>query len=100
MIADGISGVLPQGNTLAGVIAYCVGMALFTMTMGNVPAAFAVITAGIGILFKVHCRAPIHGLPVRLRVDGGYCGTLMTPMAANSTSCPRRSSASSRTRTA
>ena len=51
LIAQGFSTVIPQGNILAGVIAYCVGMALFTMIMGNAFAAFAVITAGIGIPF-------------------------------------------------
>jgi uncharacterized membrane protein len=39
-------------------------MALFTMVMGNAFAAFPVMTAGIGLL-------------------SGFCGTLMTPMAAN-----------------
>ena len=47
VIADGISAVIPQGNILLGVIAYCVGMALFTMIMGNAFAAFAVITLAL-----------------------------------------------------
>ena len=43
VIASGISNFIPNGNILAGVIAYCVGMAVFTMIMGNAFAAFAVI---------------------------------------------------------
>ena len=40
VISNIISGVIPDGNRLAGVIAYCVGMALFTAIMGNGFAAF------------------------------------------------------------
>ncbi len=77
-----ISGVLPTGNALIGVIAYCVGMALFTAIMGNAFAAFAVITVGIGVPFVF----AIGGDPVicgTLALTAGYCGTLLTPMAAN-----------------
>ena len=35
------------------VVAYCVGMALFTICMGNAFAAFPVITLGIGLPFVV-----------------------------------------------
>jgi uncharacterized membrane protein len=82
VISKGISGVIPQGNILAGVIAYCVGMALFTMIMGNAFAAFAVITAGIGIpfVFAQGANPAIAGI---LALTAGYCGTLLTPMAAN-----------------
>jgi uncharacterized membrane protein len=82
VIAQGISGVIPQGNILAGVIAYCVGMALFTMIMGNAFAAFAVITAGIGIPF-VYTQGATPWIAGALALTAGYCGTLMTPMAAN-----------------
>jgi uncharacterized membrane protein len=65
------------------VSAYAIGMALFTMVMGNAFAAFPVMTAGIGIpiLLGVH-----HGNPAVMAAIGmfsGYCGTLLTPMAAN-----------------
>lgn len=82
VIANGIKTIIPQGNILLGVIAYCVGMALFTMIMGNAFAAFAVITAGIGVPFVI----AQGGNPVivsALGLTAGYCGTLMTPMAAN-----------------
>ena len=65
------------------VAAYCVGMALFTMCMGNAFAAFAVITGGIGLPLVVQQH---HGNPAIMAAIGmlsGYCGTLMTPMAAN-----------------
>lgn len=82
VISDGISGIIVEGNILAGVIAYCLGMAIFTMIMGNAFAAFAVITAGIGIpfVFSQGANPAIAGI---LALTAGYCGTLMTPMAAN-----------------
>ncbi len=82
VISDGIKTVIPEGNLLMGVIAYCVGMALFTMIMGNAFAAFAVITAGIGVPFVI----AQGGDPVivsALGLTAGFCGTLLTPMAAN-----------------
>ena len=82
VISNGISGVIIEGNILAGVIAYCVGMAIFTIIMGNAFAAFAVITAGIGMpfVFSQGANPAIAGI---LALTAGYCGTLMTPMAAN-----------------
>ncbi|RKD32247.1 DUF979 domain-containing protein [Thermohalobacter berrensis] len=82
VISQGISGVIPQDNILAGVAAYCVGMALFTMIMGNAFAAFAVITAGIGLPF-VFSQGANPAIAGALALTAGYCGTLMTPMAAN-----------------
>ena len=83
VVAEMVSTVVPVDIRLATVIAYCVGMALFTMVMGNAFAAFAVITTGIGIplVIKMHGADPaIAGVIAML---SGYCGTLMTPMAAN-----------------
>lgn len=83
VVASMVTSVVPTSSVLATVIAYCVGMALFTMIMGNAFAAFAVITTGIGIplVIKLHGADPaIAGVIAML---SGYCGTLMTPMAAN-----------------
>ncbi len=82
VISTGIGGAIPEGNILAGVIAYCVGMAIFTMIMGNAFAAFAVITAGIGVPF-VFMQGANPAIAGALALTAGYCGTLMTPMAAN-----------------
>ena len=68
---------------LVAVLAYCVGMALFTIIMGNAFAAFPVITLGIGLPLIVQQH---HGDPAIMAAIGmlsGYCGTLLTPMAAN-----------------
>lgn len=82
VIADGIKTVIPQGNILLGVIAYCVGMAVFTMIMGNGFAAFAVITAGIGVPF-VFAQGANPAIASAIALTSGFCGTLLTPMAAN-----------------
>ncbi len=74
---------LPLDSPLAAVVAYTVGMALFTAIMGNGFAAFPVMTAAIGLPLIVH---RFHGDPVIMGSIGmlsGFCGTLITPMAAN-----------------
>ncbi|PMH46631.1 hypothetical protein BCU68_00920 [Vibrio sp. 10N.286.49.B3] len=78
-----VKEIVPHGSVLAYVIAYTFGMAIFTIVMGNAFAAFAVITAGIGIPLLM---VEMGGDPIVIGVLGmisGYCGTLMTPMAAN-----------------
>lgn len=82
VISSGIGGVITEGNILAAVIAYCLGMAIFTIIMGNAFAAFAVITAGIGMPF-VMAQGANPAVAGILALTAGYCGTLMTPMAAN-----------------
>lgn len=82
VIAKGISAVIPEGSRLAAVVVYCLGMALFTIIMGNGFAAFSVITVGIGIPFLISQGAnPV--VVGALGLTAGYCGTLVTPMAAN-----------------
>ena len=82
VIATGVGMVVPEGNKLAAVAVYCIAMAVFTMIMGNGFAAFSVITVGIGIPFVIAQGAdPI--VVGALGLTAGYCGTLMTPMAAN-----------------
>ena len=58
-------------------------MAGFTMIMGNAFAAFPVMAAAVGIPILVVGH---HGNPAVIGAVGmlaGFCGTLMTPMAAN-----------------
>ena len=82
VIANNISNFIPEGNILIGVSAYCIGMALFTMIMGNAFAAFSVITVGIGVPF-VFMQGGNVIVCATLALTAGYCGTLLTPMAAN-----------------
>jgi len=65
------------------VLVYVLGMALFTIIMGNGFAAFPVMTGGVGVPILV---GVYHGDPAVMAAVGmlsGYCGTLLTPMAAN-----------------
>ncbi len=82
IISNIISGVIPQSNPLAGVVAYCLGMAIFTSIMGNGFAAFSVITVGIGVPF-VFAQGGDPVICSALALTAGFCGTLLTPMAAN-----------------
>ena len=82
VIANGVSEIVPEGNLFIATAVYCIAMALFTMIMGNGFAAFSVITVGVGIPFLIAKGAdPI--VVGALGLTAGYCGTLMTPMAAN-----------------
>lgn len=82
-IAQLTTDFLAVDNRFIAVAAYCIGMAIFTMIMGNAFAAFPVITAGIGlpILILQHHANP--AVVCAIGMFSGYCGTLMTPMAAN-----------------
>ncbi|MGX7394713.1 DUF979 domain-containing protein [Carnobacterium mobile] len=87
VIASGISTFIPEGNRLLGVIAYVLGMVIFTMIMGNGFAAFTVITAGIGLPF-VMAQGGDPVIAGALALTAGFCGTLITPMAANFNALP------------
>ena len=78
-----IKTILPSGSLLAAVVVYCLGMALFTVIMGNAFAAFPIMTAAIGWPVLVQ---GFDGNPAAIFAIGmlaGFCGTLVTPMAAN-----------------
>lgn len=87
VISTLISGVVPEGSKFFGVLAYVLGMVFFTMIMGNAFAAFTVITAGIGIPFVISQGAD-PAIAGALAMTAGYCGTLLTPMAANFNALP------------
>jgi len=77
------SGWLPLGHPFGAVAAYCIGMAVFTMIMGNAFAAFPVMTAAIGMPLIVHEFGGDAAVVGAIGMLSGYCGTLATPMAAN-----------------
>ena len=74
---------LPLDSRFAAVGAYCVGMALFTALMGNAFAAFPVMTAAVGLPVVVHRFGGDPAVVCAIGMLSGFCGTLMTPMAAN-----------------
>lgn len=74
---------LAVDNRFIAVAVYAVGMALLTMVMGNAFAAFPIITAGVGIPILVLQHGGNPAVMAAIGMFSGYCGTLMTPMAAN-----------------
>lgn len=83
VVSGMVANVLPTQIPFVAVAAYCIGMALFTIIMGNAFAAFAVITGGIGLPLIVHAHGGNPAIMAAIGMFAGYCGTLMTPMAAN-----------------
>ncbi|MDE6998656.1 MAG: DUF979 domain-containing protein, partial [Oscillospiraceae bacterium] len=74
--------IIPAGNIYIGIVAYALGMMLFTIIMGNAFAAITVMTVGVGVPFVISLGGnPLY--MVTLAMTCGYCGTLLTPMAAN-----------------
>lgn len=81
-ISNLVGKVVPQGNVNIGIIVYALGMVIFTIIMGNAFAAITVMTVGIGapFVFQYGADPALIGM---LALTCGYCGTLLTPMAAN-----------------
>src|SRR5690606_2691220 len=82
-VAGLIRMLIPVENRFVVVVAYALGMAAFTMVMGNAFAAFPVITAGVGLPLLVQMHGADAASLAAIGMLSGYCGTLLTPMAAN-----------------
>lgn len=74
---------IPLDQPLIVVVVYCSGMALFTAVMGNAFAAFPVMTAAVGLPLIVHKFGGNPAIMASIGMLSGFCGTLVTPMAAN-----------------
>jgi len=83
VVGELTTAAVPMDTRLLAVSAYCVGMALFTIIMGNAFAAFPVMTAAIGLPFVVQKFGGDPAVVGAIGMLAGFCGTLMTPMAAN-----------------
>ena len=83
VVAELVGSAIPIDNRFMVVLAYVLGMALFTMVMGNAFAAFPVMTAGVGLPLIIQLHGGNPGVVAAIGMFSGYCGTLMTPMAAN-----------------
>jgi uncharacterized membrane protein len=78
-----VRAIVPVDNPFLIVVAYGLGMALFTIIMGNAFAAFPVMTGGIALPLLVELHGADAASLAAIGMLSGYCGTLMTPMAAN-----------------
>jgi uncharacterized membrane protein len=78
-----LGDVIPEGSLVGAAVVYGAGMALFTVVMGNAFAAFPVMLAAVGLPLLIQGH---HGNAAAISAIGmlcGFCGTLLTPMAAN-----------------
>jgi uncharacterized membrane protein len=86
-VGNVVSGIaqrwIPLNHPFAVVTTYAIGMAVFTIIMGNAFAAFPVMTAGIGLPLIVQKFGGDPTIMAAIGMLSGFCGTLMTPMAAN-----------------
>ncbi|MBY0344136.1 MAG: DUF979 domain-containing protein [Sphingomonadales bacterium] len=76
-------GVIPEGSIFLTVVVFALGMAGFTMIMGNAFAAFPVMAAAIGIPLLIQQYGGNPAVIGAVGMLAGFCGTLLTPMAAN-----------------
>ncbi len=82
-IAAIVGAVIPTDSRIACLAAFALGMVLFTVIMGNAFAAFPVMMAGIGLPLLVLQHGAQPAVLGAIGMLTGYCGTLLTPMAAN-----------------
>jgi len=82
-VAHLVTTTINMDTRIVAVAVYCIGMALFTVIMGNGFAAFPVMTGGVGVPVLVGLHHANPAAMVAIGMFSGYCGTLLTPMAAN-----------------
>lgn len=83
IVGELASAAIPAGSRIAAIAAYGFGMALFTIVMGNAFAAFPVMTAAIAIPLLIRGDGGDPAVVAAIGMLCGFCGTLLTPMAAN-----------------
>ncbi|MES2135475.1 MAG: DUF979 domain-containing protein [Pseudomonadota bacterium] len=77
------SAIIPAGSVFLAVLLYALGMVVFTMIMGNAFAAFPVMATAIGVPILIQQDGGNAAVIGAVGMLSGFCGTLMTPMAAN-----------------
>jgi uncharacterized membrane protein len=77
------SQIIPHGSIFLAVLLYAAGMVVFTMIMGNAFAAFPVMVTAIGVPILIQQNGGNPAVIGAVGMLAGFCGTLMTPMAAN-----------------
>ena len=83
IIGEMTQAVIPKGSVFLTVLVFGFGMAIFTMIMGNAFAAFPVMAAAIGVPLLIQGYGGDPAVVGAVGMLAGFCGTLMTPMAAN-----------------
>lgn len=87
-VAHLLQQVLPLVDPQVAILTYCIGMALLAFIMGNALAAFPIMTIGVGLPFIVVQSGGDPAIMASLGMLCGFCGGLMSPMAANFNTLP------------
>ncbi|HEY5722739.1 MAG TPA: DUF979 domain-containing protein [Allosphingosinicella sp.] len=82
-IGDLLLNVIPDNTILPAVLVFGLGMALLTILTGNAFAAFPVMATAIGIPLLILGYGGDPAVIGAIGMLAGFCGTLLTPMAAN-----------------
>lgn len=90
LIREGTLAVLPPGNLFLAVLVFALGMAMFTIITGNAFAAFPVMASAIAVPLLIDTYGGNPAVIGAIGMLAGFCGTLMTPMAANFNIVPVR----------
>ena len=83
IIGELTQAIIPEGSVFLTVAVFGIGMAMFTIIMGNAFAAFPVMAAAIGVPLLIVGYGGDPAVVGAVGMLAGFCGTLMTPMAAN-----------------
>jgi uncharacterized membrane protein len=83
IIGELTQAIIPEGSIFLTVAVFGIGMAMFTIIMGNAFAAFPVMAAAIGVPLLIQGYGGDPAVIGAVGMLAGFCGTLMTPMAAN-----------------
>lgn len=83
IIGEMTQAIIPRGSIFLTVAVFGLGMAMFTIIMGNAFAAFPVMAAAIGVPLLIVGYGGDPAVVGAVGMLAGFCGTLMTPMAAN-----------------
>ena len=83
VIGELTQAIIPEGSVFLTVAVFGIGMAMFTIIMGNAFAAFPVMAAAIGVPLLIVGYGGDPAVVGAVGMLAGFCGTLMTPMAAN-----------------
>ena len=73
VVGEVVTQAVPMSSPLVAVVAYCLGMALFTVIMGNAFAAFPVMTAAIGLPFVVGQFGGDPAIVCAIGMLAGFC---------------------------
>lgn len=83
LIGSFVGGIIPPGSVFPAVAAFGLGMAMFTILTGNAFAAFPIMASAVAVPLLLVEHGGDPAVVGAIGMLAGFCGTLMTPMAAN-----------------